>query len=712
MKKIFNLRTAFHFGAISLLLISLLLTFFKYDFSAIYFAKLLPELGKALAFFGLSFIGKKPDVPDNNALMSIEGLLEKVINIDLTEFIAKFEKIKLVFGKKEAFILYNYYVLYYFIFTWLIICILFLFWTIIEILLENFLFSPSAAPGKETPALKGFKKFIEHPLKVTFAALKMFLSKFFSIGIYKWLFILIWLFNFNVINVFLEFFIFYFVFCFSASLQHLGSFLLKLLFNILLVLLLIPWYVKIPLFIYIFDKLRRKIGMLVLKYHQEHNKEFLKDSAKDLLVTGPIRFGKTKLISYLSIIGHMLFKDQAYDSIFKFKREFPDFPFWKLERELDLAIQEGKIKGPHSAAKFIKVKRRIFDRTEDRNVIYGYQGDLYFNDSCRYCYLFEELEEFAKVYFVYSLKCPMIIANLSIRVDSKVVSIGNFPLIDNDVLSRSAEEFDDRTAFCKILDWDILRYGNHMDENNKFIGSYEFGINVYSENDKERGNKLTNSHMKASDEEVNPLNDKLAIGMKTIGHASTYDFKTYYLSLADSQRPDSLNADERELRDKLTITNVVNNRLTMPLYIEGIFLKKINSFYKEFDKELSFFGNEAFTLPSYIMNHFFSALHNYDLRVYKSFGYSDYTIEKERACNHDSGESEKIRIPVPNKIAHNQLYATDCFNSFFGEFSEKTPYGIMDYPEYSSLKPSFDELSGQHSRLIEELKSNFKIDEE
>lgn len=712
MKKIFNTKTLFHSISILMLGMSVLLSFFKYDFSILYFKRLLPELWKALVYFGKSFIGKKLDIPSNNALNSIDDILFKVIDFDFDAFILKCQNLKYVFFKKEAFALYNYYLLYYLLYAILIFTIIYMVWTILVVILESFLLTPSEAPGIDTVALSYFKKFVIRPAKYLINLAKSFIQSFFSIKAYKLLFICIWLFNFNLVNIIIELVIYYLVFCFSASMECLGSFLLKLLFNIIITLLYIPWYVSLPTFLYLMNKLRHKIGMMVLYYHQEHNKEFLKESAKDLLVTGKIRFGKTKLISYLSIIAQMLFKEQAYDSIYKFKREFPDFPFYFLERELDEAISNNTIKGPHSAAKFIKVKRRIYERTKDASLIYNYQGDLYFNDSCRYNYLFDELEEYAKIYFVYTLECSMIMANLSIRVDSQVVSIGNFPLIDDDMLSRKAEDYDDKTAFCKILDWDVLRYGMHMDEANKFIGSYEFGINVYSENDKERGNKLTNAGLKITDEEVNPLNDKLAIGMKTIGHASTYDFKTYYVSLADSQRPDSLNADERELRDKLTIENVINDKLTLPFYIEGPFIKRLNNFFKEFDKNISYYGNEAFTLPTYILNHIISAVHNHNYKIYKSYGYSEYHIRKESACNHDTGVSEQVKIPVPNKIAHNGLYATDSFNSFFGELSEKTPYGIKDYPEYSSLKPSFDELNSQHSRLIDELMSNFKIDKQ
>ena len=166
-------------------------------------------------------------------------------------------------------------------------------------------------------------------------------------------------------------------------------------------------------------------------------------------------------------------------------------------------------------------------------------------------------------------------------------------------------------------------------------------------------------------------------------------------------------ANDLELRDKFSIDKVEKGKNSLPLYIESLFIEPLISFFKDFDLDLSFFGKEAFTVPSYILNHILSAVFSYDYRIKQTFCYSRYTLYYERAGRHGCGE-EKIIMDIPWKIAHNNRYPTDYLNPFFKELSRSTPRGMLDQPEFQGKRPTDYEFEEQHSRFYKDLSKNFK----
>lgn len=720
IKEFFNSHQRLVFNICSglILISSLLLTIFHYEFIVKYFLLVFKKLLESASFWIRSFgemlhiIDEKP-IPPGEVIAS--GIVNNIdvsfidyLNIDIELLTYKFTHLWEGMKQGSNFLLYNVYFMFYSLFVALYGLTAYIIWEIIKIILEIMLMSPAEHPGEATTSLKIFKKYVVQPVLKAIKAIYIFFLEFFDKWYYKLPFILIWLFNFNLINAAGEFISFYFVWPFSPSIFGILNVIVTMIIDFIIMLGTAPWPVWVILFWWFFSSWRKKYAYKKLNHQECRNMGFIKESSKDWIIIAPIRTGKDLIMTYCSLLVDKIFHRDSYESLFKFKRMFPDFPFWQFERDLDEKISSRKIKGPFSAEDYVLELRAIYvEMDKNPDYLYGYEGRMQFNDSYKYVDIFEVLVEFAKCYFVYALGKTYIQSTMPIRTDIKLESIGNFPKWDDDLLGRTPDDFDEYSRYCRNLDYDSLRYGTHEDEDNGNIGSFEFGINVYGEFDKERGNQVTNSHMRYDDPECNPLNDGMEIGMKTLGHASTYDFKTYYMSFANTQRPSSLMANDLELRDKMVIGKVDKGKLALPLYIENLLINPLIDFFQEFDLDLSFFGKEAFTLPTYILNHIFSAIFTYDYRIKNSYCYDSYTLFYERAGRHDKGENVYI-MDVPWKIAHNNRYPTDYLNPFFKELNKSSSRGILDQDEFEGKRPTDSEFEKQHSRLYKDFSKNYR----
>ena len=111
--------------------------------------------------------------------------------------------------------------------------------------------------------------------------------------------------------------------------------------------------------------------------------------------------------------------------------------------------------------------------TEKYPITYG--NGLYEED------IFEVLSTYARLYFIYVIESSLIVSNYSVRETNEQISLGNFPLWN---LSFFGKETGGR--FSHILDFDTLRLGRKVIENNKNAGSFEFGLILITEIGKDR----------------------------------------------------------------------------------------------------------------------------------------------------------------------------------------------------------------------------------
>ena len=105
-------------------------------------------------------------------------------------------------------------------------------------------------------------------------------------------------------------------------------------------------------------------------------------------------------------------------------------------------------------------------------------------------YLFDMLENYVQLYFVYVIECSLLVANYSIREDDILQDLGNFPIWHSDFFRVDTRYAEAYSRHAHIIDFDMLRLGKKVIEDNEKANAFEFGVIVMTEGGKERKNTI------------------------------------------------------------------------------------------------------------------------------------------------------------------------------------------------------------------------------
>ena len=350
-----------------------------------------------------------------------------------------------------------------------------------------------------------------------------------------------------------------------------------------------------------------------------------------------------------------------------------------------------------SVKTWVALKRKRFQKHRDENrQLYGYDYKRYglvFKDGLKTSGLFGVLETYGQAYFIYVMQSSLILSNYSVRTDNALMDRGNFPLWFTDFFSG---ERDSRHAH--VLDFDVLRLGKKMKENNPKAGSFEFGVVAITEIGKERGNNLELKEVKKGTEEANQKNDLFNSWLKMCRHSATVEGVPFIKVFADEQRPESWGAVARDLADVITILSSGDKRLALPFYTTEKMLSEwaYNCFlrlYTEFR-----FRRGDNTLLVHLLKSGAAWLWRRNLRIQNRYGYSVLKIEKERGTL--DGKPEKKKYFLMNAKIYAKRFSTDCFSDYFNDLAKRSGVGLSDYPEYRTEKATVAELKEQNSYFI------------
>jgi hypothetical protein len=336
--------------------------------------------------------------------------------------------------------------------------------------------------------------------------------------------------------------------------------------------------------------------------------------------------------------------------------------------------------------------------------LFGYDieryGDTY-NDCLRIQTIFEVLETYAQLYFIYVIESSLIVANYSIREDNQFLDAGNFPRWYCDFFP---EGFAEHEHHAHILDFDVLRLGKKVLANNPNAGSFEFGCIAITEIGKERGNNLELKEVKKNEDEANQKNDLFNSWLKMSRHSATVDFFPFIKVFCDEQRPESWGADARDLCDIIRVVNTGSERLTLPFYtIEDMLSEWIFNKFLDLYIQLRYLRGDN-TLLVHILKTVTAWIFHRNIRIYNRYGFCVAGIEKERGTM--NGKLEKKKYYLMNHKIYSRRFSTDCFSDYFNELAKKTKVGLDDYREYATEKASVEELKLQNSYFINALYSN------
>lgn len=576
--------------------------------------------------------------------------------------------------------------------------------TIVYLVLKKVFSKQNNDYNEDTKQLTAFKvvaKYTYHPIKQWICDFIAFMRR--NKG-YLIAWAVIWAYNFNLITIVVEFVAFYFYFVISFDALNIYRQVYKLCFDLWTPFHYVPWFVWVVVAIVLLDKWRKSIGYGVLNHHEMKNRGFINERPIVFMACGSMGKSKTTFITDVALSQEVMFRDKAFEKILENDLKFPYFPWINLENLIKTAMEYHHV---YNLATVRALIRKKYDRwqknpTQDRLFDYDYNRyGLTYDDNLKVVDIWSVIETYAQLYFIYVIESSLLISNYSVRVDGLLQDAGNFPLWNADFFKSDSRLIDAYSRHAHILDFDTLRLGRRMVDDNQNANNFEFGVVLITEVGKERGNSLELSEKKKNDVGANQKNDLFNSWLKMVRHSATVDNYPFVRVICDEQRPESWGADARDLCEIVYIKESGDMRLAMPFFTVAELLyswifSKFRNLYNEYR-----FNRGDNTLAMHLLKSIVAKIQAYYTHIYNRFGYKQLTMQVESGTM--DGQSKEQKYYLSAKKIYSKRFSTDCFGDFFTQKAMRSPVGIDDLNEYVSEKATFDELSEQNSYFVTEL---------
>ena len=455
---------------------------------------------------------------------------------------------------------------------------------------------------------------------------------------------------------------------------------------------------------------------------------FINERPIVFMVCGTMGKKKTTLITDMALSQEVMFRDKALERLTANDMKFPDFPWINLENTLKYAIKEHIVYNLATCRKFIRHLHFCFENAFDpnagkyivrhlrkrfpfaffKNLLFDYDFEkfgLYHDDKLKVESIWEVIETYSQLYFIYVIESSLILSNFSIRTDNVMSDIGNFPLWNTDFFQKDSKDIDEISRHAHILDFDTLRLGLRMVEDNINADNFEFGVINITEIGKERGNMLKLNDLMKKAETANQKNDLFNEWLKMVRHSATVDNFPFVRVITDEQRPESWGADARDLCEIVHILETSDMKLAMPFFwitemLYTLFYGRFINLYLQYR-----FNRGDKTLAMHILKTLASKLTNYYVGIYNRFGFVRLDIQVESGTQ--DGEIDDKEYFLSSKKIYSKRFSTDCFSDFFSEKALRSPVGLDDLREYTTEKASMNELEAQNSYFVNDLTKTF-----
>lgn len=522
---------------------------------------------------------------------------------------------------------------------------------------------------------------------------------------HKWI-LRVWLFisilHLNLATIIIEFFAYYFYFAVSIDITTIFTQIRKLFLDLETSLKVFNVWGIIIVGLWLFNRWRRNTALHTLRHYEARNCGFINELPIVSITCGSMGKKKTTLITDMTLSQEKMFRQRALEILQQSDVKFPYFPWIMFEKELQRCMEYHTVYNLATVKRWVRLKRdRFLSHGDVYLQLYGYDADKYGYDYDNGLYvseLFDVLENYASAYFIYVITSSLIVSNYAIRTSNVMADSGNLPLWLTDFfVPRDVNN----SRHSHILDFDVLRLGRKVVENNPNIGSFEFGVVTISEIGKERGNNLELREVKRNNDETNQKNDLFNSWLKMCRHSATVDNYPFIKVFTDEQRPESWGADARDLCDIIRIVESGEQNIALPLYtLQDMFSEWLfNRFIATYTDFRYRRGDN--TLFIYLYKKFVAWVWNRNVRNYNRYGYSVLSIEKERGTM--DGKADKKKYYLMNGKIYSKRFSTDCFSDYFNDLASRTSVGLDDYLEYQTERASVRELQAQNSYFINSL---------
>ena len=506
----------------------------------------------------------------------------------------------------------------------------------------------------------------------------------------------------NLATIIIEFFAFYFYFAVSIDVGNIFPQIRKLFIDLTPFWKVFNVWGIIIVGLWLFNRWRRNIALNRLRHYEARNCGFINELPIVTITCGSMGKKKTTMITDMTLSQEVMFRQRALEILQQSDLKFPYFPWIMLEKELLACMEYHTVYNLATVKRWVRLKRDRF--VSHGNIywqLYGYDIRKYGNGYCNGLYiteLFEVLETYALAYFIYVIMSSLIVSNYAIRTSNVKSDMGNLPLWFTDFFVQR----DIRNSrHSHILDFDALRLGRKVIEDNPNIGSFEFGVVAISEIGKERGNNLELREVKRNNDETNQKNDLFNSWLKMCRHSATVDNYPFIKIFTDEQRPESWGADARDLCDIIRIISSGEQGITLPFYtLQDMFSEWLfNKFIATYTDFRYRRGDN--TLFIYLYKKLVAWVWNRNVRNYNRYGYCVLNVEKERGTM--DGKADKKKYYLMNAKIYSKRFSTDCFSDYFNDLASRTNVGLDDYLEYQTERASVAELQSLNSYFINSL---------
>lgn len=564
-----------------------------------------------------------------------------------------------------------------------------------------YLQKPNNDYDRDSRPLRIWKTVMKH----TYVPAKKWLRAFWSfLRDKKYLIVwaVIWAFSFNGFTIVLEALAYYFYFLFSFDFANLYRQIYKLFLDLAPMLLFVPLWAWAGIALLAVGLFRRRVARMRLTHLERRNRGFINGRPIVSMVVGTMGKGKTTMLTDMCLSAEVMFRDKAFELLLGNDLKFPNFPWICFENELRAVIAHHVIYNLATCRAFVQKKRKRFEKHGNAAwQLYGYDLERYggtYDDALKIVSLWDVLETYAQLYFIYVMESSLLISNYSIRTDLILEDLGNFPIWNSDFFGRDSRRLEAYSRHAHIIDYDMLRIGRTVVGDNKYRNAFEFGVVAITEIGKERRNMFELKETKKKDDEVNQKNDGFNDCLKMARHRAVVDNFVFLKIIADEQRPSSLGADARELFDVIHIRDKSDDALAMPFFsFEELLYHWLYGKFEAVYSKYRFLRGDN-TLVMYLLKNITAAFRHYYERIYNRYGYNCMTVEIEDGSL--EGVFTKNKYYLMWKKIRSMRFATDSTAAFFEERALRSSVGLNDVAVYDGVRATWAELSRQGSFMI------------
>ena len=589
---------------------------------------------------------------------------------------------------------------------------------------------------EDSGALKCFKKILFNTVYPVVRWLRSFAEFIGENDRYLKSWIFLWVLYFNVLSIGVAALSFYLYFVISFDISGLYTQAVKLLADLTPAIRFLPAILWVILAFLLLDHAAKEHGYSKLEHNERKNRGFLNERGVVTVIYGNMGTGKTRMLTSLALSAEKQLRDQALEILLEVDMLFPNFPWAKLRHEVKRRMEEHLIVDVFSIRRWIREWRSEYEYLKEHKLLAWFRKklqrkpglmDLTFgydlahfkethNDNLTVSHFYDAIEDYAQAFFVYSIQTSLIFSNYSIRVDLDATEDTDFPLWNDDFFRRKPEYQDLYSRYCHIIDFDMLRLGKRMLEENPNKNALGFAVYVVSEIDKERKNELEirkaassrKQRRKSEDdaEEKEPCtqsNDLFNACLKMIRHATVIRNRVFVRVLCDLQRPEDWGAGGREVGEVVFIDSKGEKSPVLPFFSPYWLLYPVHAISRAFTNLFTRYlgARDDNTLLIFLMKNVNALFVQYVDRTEKLFGSQTFKLEVE--SGRMDGKPKERKFYGMDKKDFSARYCTDAMSSIF---DLPNTVSIADFIEYANIMATKAERDLQNSHFQNDIDQN------